>query len=1094
MLPLFDLTKQFETTSGTLNVGGSIKVYRNGTDDLAHVYEDMDGTTIRQQPIVLDAYGRAGNVYVADGAMYRLEVYSRTGALLWTIEDMMGTGSGGGGGGGDITITSSDSTINVDHTGSNFDLTVNVPTPSVLQANSNPLTTNGPFTIYEVTKSQGRNLWLDRTTHYIRANQGWYHVDFNVVMQNSTARNQMLTVGFADNFGQWHGAYLMDLSYTEQRCESVGFDVYITENNSIFQIIETESGIPSGITFYLTAFDMHSISGTAGGGGGSGGIDGITSSDGSIVVTPEGATIDLTVANPPHDYTTRGSWDRSLQIDNTAHTISGDMQSVAIRQQINNNPSTYKYAKVCEADINTVTWINEWATTLQLSFQSSGAYYKGKSTGIFELNMENYVTQSGYQQEHEEDGKWILWDGDNKSPGLVKLRLYWRDDSSSQHYELWAETSNLKYFETIVAQALLNCSMRNHLTSSLPIEQERNVWRFNSIGIESLKDSLPTGMQLVGSWEPSSASIQPQEDHGVYYVEYGTTTFADAEAAYLAGKTLVCREIGQTAQQTRMDDLYFLIDYMPTAGTYTGHFVFSNITGYIQTNVGLTPSATYTKTMTTMATRQEVIDTLAAEIAPGYGAVVQKCYDEDSFPIPAGTYVTYPDNTSSSVLQYFYKSKVAIERWEEATSDPITAPQKWDKILVADELGKGVAYVDILQTPFADVLALYNQGKLIVGRSGYEFYRMIGYSEAWGSITSFSFQKISGPVVMTWYVNSDGPSETNNWVTPPSIYYNASIYSIATPYDETHTYSVGDVVSRDYTIYRCTTDISVAEPWTQAHWTQTSINQELARFATVARTGDYNDLINKPDVDDVVILNYGTATLSQIGTAVNAGKLVLVGRSSGGHDYYGYLAEYAYGAYSFVYKDGNYLVEMKISPDGGDGTWSMTSIHIPTVDQTFDGTSGHAQSGVAIAGELANIRNVPASTSSDAGKVLTVDSQGDAEWAQPTGLFEAVYGVSTFQQIVDAINDHKVVYCRVSPNASSRMAFLAYISSTSIEFQYYRSVSTRTATQQTDQVFVYEIKSNNTWTTTTREAGTKIAVGAGLTSSYANGTLTISLA
>ena len=818
-------------------------------------------------------------------------------------------------------------------------------------------------------------------------------------------------------------------------------------------------------------------------GSGDGRIYNITSTDGSITATSDvdpttGVTsFDLSVTNPARDYTTRGDWDRSLQIDNNAHTISGDMQCVAIRQQINNDPSTCKYAKVCECDINTITWINEWATSLQLSFQSSGAYYKGKSTGIFSLNMENYVTHSGYQQEHEEDGKWLLWDGDNKSPGLVKLRLYWRDDSSSQHYELWAETSNLKYFETIVAQALINCSMRNHLTSSLPIEQERNIWRFNNIGIESLKPSLPTGMQLVGSWEPSSASIKPQEDHGVYYVEYGTTTFADAEAAYLAGKTLVCREIGTTVQQTRMDDLYFLIDYMPTAGTYTGHFVFSNITGYIQTNVLLTPSATYEKFQTVMATRQEVIDTLAAEIAPDYLAVVNEYMAEDKFPIPAGTIVTEIDNTSSSVLQYLYKSKVAIDRSDAYTSDPISAPQKWDKIHVADELGKGAAYVDILQTPFADVLALYNQGKLIVGRSGYEYYRMVGYSEAWGSITSFSFQSISGPVVMTWYVTSDGPSETNNWVTPPSIYYNASIYNIATPYDETSTYSEGDVVSKYDTLYRCNTDISVAEPWTQAHWTQTTVAAELAdiraniqednvfhavygttTFAEItdavtagkllfltgmpnnsemvmylttytsprpsmaifcASTGEYaysakidsgtwswtstrmateaalanyqekltagsnitidaNNVIsataapqqqsdwnqtdpsavdyikNKPDVDDVVILNYGTATLSQIGTAVNAGKLVVVGRSSGGRDYYGYLAEYASGAYSFVYKDGSYLVEMKISPDGGDGTWSMTSVHIPTVDQTFDGTSAHAQSGVAIAGELAN--------------------------------------------------------------------------------------------------------------------------------------------
>ena len=54
---------------------------------------------------------------------------------------------------------------------------------------------------------------------------------------------------------------------------------------------------------------------------------------------------------------------------------------------------------------------------------------------------------------------------------------------------------------------------------------------------------------------------------------------------------------------------------------------------------------------------------------------------------------------------------------------------------------------------------------------------------------------------------------------------------------------------------------------------------------------------------------------------------------------------------------------------------------IPTVDQTYSAVSTNAQSGVAVAGALATVKQVPSSTSSDEDKVLTVDSNGDPVWA-----------------------------------------------------------------------------------------------------------------
>ena len=67
-----------------------------------------------------------------------------------------------------------------------------------------------------------------------------------------------------------------------------------------------------------------------------------------------------------------------------------------------------------------------------------------------------------------------------------------------------------------------------------------------------------------------------------------------------------------------------------------------------------------------------------------------------------------------------------------------------------------------------------------------------------------------------------------------------------------------------------------------------------------------------------------------------------------------------------------------------DGQDAVTiSATVPTVDQTYNASSSNAQSGVAVAGALAGVNQVPSSTSADASKVLTVDAQGVPGWATP---------------------------------------------------------------------------------------------------------------
>lgn len=114
------------------------------------------------------------------------------------------------------------------------------------------------------------------------------------------------------------------------------------------------------------------------------------------------------------------------------------------------------------------------------------------------------------------------------------------------------------------------------------------------------------------------------------------------------------------------------------------------------------------------------------------------------------------------------------------------------------------------------------------------------------------------------------------------------------------------------------------------------------------------------------------------------------------------------------------------------------------------------------------------------------------------------YGNSTWKDFIDAYNNNAIVYCRASSNsnpatwAQTRMAFMAYVNKavdpTEVEFQYYRSVSTKSDSQQWDQVYVYKLVKTTWRTVQTRNTFTKIAVWTWLTSTWSNWVLTISLA
>lgn len=113
------------------------------------------------------------------------------------------------------------------------------------------------------------------------------------------------------------------------------------------------------------------------------------------------------------------------------------------------------------------------------------------------------------------------------------------------------------------------------------------------------------------------------------------------------------------------------------------------------------------------------------------------------------------------------------------------------------------------------------------------------------------------------------------------------------------------------------------------------------------------------------------------------------------------------------------------------------------------------------------------------------------------------YWTSTWNDFITAYNKNWVIYCRASSNSNpaswsqTRLAFMAYVNNettpTEVEFQYYRSRSDHnTQTNQLDEVYVYKLESNWTWSVTTRNTWAKAVAWTWISLWWGSGNMTIS--
>ena len=154
LVPLFDLTQQFNNKNGAVLVGGKLYVYYVGRTDLATTWADEDASATNTNPVLLDNNGRAP-VFVDDSYAYTLVVCDRNGAELFS-QDITPGGAGSVGG----RIVYHDET-----------LTGNGTVASLLGANTFPLGVDETMTAYTGV-AEGRDALI------LGVNGDWFSANF----------------------------------------------------------------------------------------------------------------------------------------------------------------------------------------------------------------------------------------------------------------------------------------------------------------------------------------------------------------------------------------------------------------------------------------------------------------------------------------------------------------------------------------------------------------------------------------------------------------------------------------------------------------------------------------------------------------------------------------------------------------------------------------------------------------------------------------------------------------------------------------------------------------------------------------------------
>ena len=363
------------------------------------------------------------------------------------------------------------------------------------------------------------------------------------------------------------------------------------------------------------------------------------------------------------------------------------------------------------------------------------------------------------------------------------------------------------------------------------------------------------------------------DGHDVFIATYGTTTFADIVAAIEAGKTVICKDSG----------IYLMLDKAVTTGT---------------------TSSQYVRFCATCNTDDNKINTRQRKVT------YSDTWSSTSFTVAKDAEVNVQSdwNQATTTADSYIKNKPTIpSKTSDLTND--------SNFITASDVPQEVFVATYNSTSYADVLAAYSAGKIILVKEG-AMLNSVSLEYNSGTSKFYAYYALSTEYIGSYQLNSSGWSKVNTPLVPTYRTVNSkslsnNIMLTASDVGAQETLVSGTnikTINNESILGSGNITIQGGGDVTDVEVDGVSVvtsgvasidltgKADVSILATVATTGDYDDLSNKPTIptdtdnltngagfitisdvpNEIFIATYGTTTYADVLAAYNAGKVVIV--------------------------------------------------------------------------------------------------------------------------------------------------------------------------------------------------------------------------
>ena len=242
---------------------GYLEVYYHGSRNRYYCASDFNGT-LHPFQVPLDSLG--GNVVLADDShAYDVYIYNRYGSLLMSRYNVHPSSGGSMGG----VITSSDGSVTITPTQDGYDLSVNDGKAATFRAAADSLSADGYFSFRKI-EGEGEAIYLDNGA--IKMDDGWYHFSATVKLTwYGSNVNDTSTVRLYS--GATYDVIDFDYSYNHSDTVVLDGDIWIGAHSTHYISFGRNfslgvTGMRQGMVAELVDCDLHSIIGQGVGGNG----------------------------------------------------------------------------------------------------------------------------------------------------------------------------------------------------------------------------------------------------------------------------------------------------------------------------------------------------------------------------------------------------------------------------------------------------------------------------------------------------------------------------------------------------------------------------------------------------------------------------------------------------------------------------------------------------------------------------------------------------------------------------------------------------------------------------------------------------------